>query len=361
LDQTPLDREVILIDPTDDRPVGLDLFAGGGTDPELISEQLTSVMHRLYAANWGPRTDHVLRHALLSLVQLPGASFTELPLLLTNAAFRRQVVSRIDDPISLNPFWAEFEAQSAGERSAIVGPLLNKLGAIVARPRLRRVLGQADSRVDFDDILATKKILIVQLSAGTLGEDAAALLGSFVLQKLWAAIQRRIRLPMSERHPAFVYIDEFQMASLASPLPDVLAQSRSMGVGLTLAHQHLGQLDRETREAVLANCRSRIIFQTSAADAKALAPFVAPHLSAQDLQGLGAFEIAATLAGEGAALPPVTGRTRPAPPPLGHGAELRRRSREHYGQDAAEIDAELRRRQAEMSGSGPVGRQRRSK
>lgn len=360
LDRTPLEREVIVIDPTDERPVGLNLFAGGADDPELIGEQLLSVMHRLYATSWGPRTDHIMRHALLSLVRLPGTSFTELPTLLTDAAFRRLVVSQLDEPISLDPFWADYEAMSAAERSQVISPVLNKLGAVVSRPRLRRVLGQADSTLDFDDILASNKILIVQLSAGKLGEDAAALLGSFVLQKLWAAIQRRIRLPQSERQPVMVYIDEFQMmTNLASPLPDVLAQSRAMGIGLTLAHQHLAQLDRETREAVLANCRSRVIFQTSAADAKALAPFVAPQLGAQDLQGLGPFEVVATLAGDGAVLPPVTGLTRPAPPSLGHGAEHRRRSRQRYGRDASKIDAELRRRREHLNGTGPVGRQRR--
>ena len=95
-----------------------------------------------------------------------------------------------------------------------------------------------------------------------------------------------------------------------------------MGVGLTLANQHLGQLDRATRDA-LANCRTRHHLQTSSTDAKALAPLFAPYLGAQDLQGLGAFEIAAILAGDGATLPPVTGLTRPAPAPLGHAAAHR--------------------------------------
>jgi hypothetical protein len=362
LEHTPLHRDVIYVDPTDSHPVGLSLFAGGISDPELTSERVLSVLHRLYATSWGPRTDHVLRHALLALVQIPGATFTELPRLLVDARFRREVISQIDDPIAIGPFVSWYDGLSEGERAAAIGPVLNKLSAIVSRPRLRRVLGQADSHVDFDDILASGKIVIVKLSAGTLGEDAAGLLGSFLFQMLWTAIQRRIGLPQSQRKPFFVYIDEFQtMANLSNPLADVLSQARGMGIGITAANQHLGQLDRETKEAVLANCRSQIYFQTSAADARALTPYVAPHLGAGDLQGLGAFEIVARLAGDGSVQPPVTGRTRPAPLPLGHGAELRRRSRERYGREASEIDAELRKRQAEQSGTGPVGRLRRPK
>jgi hypothetical protein len=150
------------------------------------------------------------------------------------------------------------------------------------------------------------------------------------------------------------------MTNLASPLPDVLAQSRAMNVGFHLAHQHLAQLDRETQAAVLANCRSRVVFQLSAADARTLAPSFAPHLTAQDLQGLGPYEVAMSLAAGGSVAPPVTGRTRPTPTPLGHAEELRERSRRLYGRSAAEIDERLRQRHDHQAVRSPIGRERRS-
>lgn len=361
LDVTPPDRDVVVIDPTDEAPVGIDLFAGGAEDPELVAERLTSVLHRIYAEFWGPRTDDILRHALLSLVRFPGATFTELPRLLLDPLYRQRVVATLDDPIALEPFWAWYESMKESERTAAIGPILNKLRAVVARPRLRRVLGQAGATVDFDDVLATGKIVIAPLSAGTLGDDAAQLLGSLLVAQLWAAIQRRVRLPQAERPPVFVYLDEFQaVANLSSPLPEVLAQARAMGVGFVLAHQHLDQLARDTREAVMANCRTRVVFQTSAADAKRLAPEFAPQLAAGDLQGLAPFEVAMRLAAADGVAPPVTGRTRPAPDPLGHGEALRERSRQRYGRPVAEIDAELRARYATPGGEGSVGRKRRS-
>jgi hypothetical protein len=360
-DLTPADRDLVYLDPTDAWPIGIDLFAGGIDDPELVSERIVSTLHQIFSAFWGPRTDHYLRHATLTLVCIPGATFTELPRLLSDASYRRQVVAQLDDPIALGPFWAAFEAQSEAERSAAIGPVLNKLAAVVARPRLRRVLGQTGATIDFDDILASGKVLIIPLSAGTLGEDAAALLGSFVMSQLWAAIQRRVRLSPAERKPVFVFVDEFQqVARLSSPLPDVLAQARAMGVGFFLANQNSAQLDVATREAVMANCRSKIYFQTSAGDARRLAPEFSPYLAAQDIQSLRPYEVAMILAADGGVAPPVTGLSRPAPEPLGHGGELRERSRQRYGRDADEIDAELRRRYVTPSGTGPIGRQRRS-
>jgi hypothetical protein len=354
--------DVIILDPTDDeRPVGVNLLAGGSEAPELVAEQVLGTFHRLYAASWGPRTDDILRAALLTLVGVPEMTLAEVPLLLSDADFRRDLVDRLDDPIGLGPFWKAFEALTDAERAQQTGPVLNKLRSVLVRPRLRNVLGQSRPLLDFDEVLSEGKILLVPLSKGLLGEDAAALVGSLLIARLWQAVQRRAGLPKGERHPIFCYIDEFQdYVALPTPIPDLLAQARALGLGLTLANQNLGQLTTEVREAVLANARSRVIFQPSASDARRLAQEVAPRLSAQDLTGLGAHEVVATLAIGSRVAPPATGITRPAPPVISDGAAIREHSRQHYGRDRAEIEAEMRRRHKRAQGAGPVGRQRRS-
>ena len=354
--------DVIILDPTDDeRPVGVNLLAGGTEAPDLVAEQVLGTFHRLYAASWGPRTDDILRAALLTLVGVPGMTLAEVPLLLSDATFRRDLVGRLDDPIGLGPFWAAFEALSDAERAQQTGPVLNKLRSILVRPRLRNVLGQSAPLLDFDQVLAEGKILLVPLSKGLLGEDAASLVGSLLIARLWQAVQRRAVLPKGDRHPVFCYIDEFQdFLNLPTPIPDLLAQARALGLGLTLANQNLAQLTPDVREAVLANARSRVIFQPSATDARRLAQEVAPRLTAQDLTGLGAHEVVATLAIGSRVAPPATGVTRPAPPVISDGAAIRERSRQHYGRDRAEIEAEMRRRHERPAGAGPVGRQRRS-
>ena len=364
LDRIPAGREddVVVLDPTDDAmPVGLNLLAGGSEAPELVAEQVLTAFHKIYATSWGPRTDDVLRAALLSLVSVPGMTLAEVPLLLTDPTFRQGIIGRLDDPVGLGPFWAWYESLGAGERTQVIGPILNKMRAVLMRPRLRRVLGQATPLLDFDDVLATAKVLLVPLPKGLLGEDAAALIGSLLIARLWQAVQRRTRLPHSQRPAVFAYIDEFQdFLGLPVPIPDVLAQARGLGLGLTLAHQNLGQLGPEIREAVLANCRSQVFFQTSASDAGRLAREVAPQLAPADLQGLGAYEIVARLAARGHIAPPVTGRTRPAPPATGTAAAIREGSRRRYGRPAAEVDDELRQRHAQAPGTGPIGRQRRA-
>jgi len=132
-----------------------------------------------------------------------------------------------------------------------------------------------------------------------------------------------------------------------------------MSLGLVVAHQHLGQLTGDLREAVLANCATQIYFRTAAADAGRLSREV-PPLSATDLQNLGNWEVVARLATQGRTSSPVTGRTQPVPPATSDPEAIRRRSQERYGQDAADVDDELRRRHEQPASSGPIGRQRRA-
>jgi hypothetical protein len=197
----------------------------------------------------------------------------------------------------------------------------------------------------------------VPLAKGLLGEEAAALIGSLLISRLWQAVQRRAALPAAERTPVFVYIDEFQdYLRLPLGLADVLAQARGLGFGLTLAHQHLGQLPADIRDAVLANARSRIIFQLSAADAHTFARELAPHLTAADLGGLGPYEVVAQLSTGSRVAPPATGVTQPPPPVTGEAAAAREASRQRYGIDRQRIEAALRARHEGRPGSGAGGR-----
>lgn len=137
--------------------------------------------------------------------------------------------------------------------------------------------------------------------------------------------------------------------------------ARAMGLSVILGHQSLAQFDRDLREAVLSTTRSRIIFQTAAADATRFAKELSPHLSPEDLRGLGPYEFAATLSTGRRVAPPVTGKTRPLAPGNGQADVVRELSRQRWGRDRDDIEAELRRRLERPTGSGPVGRQRRSK
>jgi hypothetical protein len=362
LDRVPPERaeDVAVLDPTDeDRPVGLNLLARPGESPELVVDQVVSIFHDLYRDSWGPRTDDILRAALLTLVGMPGMTLAEIPLLLTDPGFRAPLVGRLDDPVALGPFWGWYEGLSDGERMAAISPVQNKLRSVLLRRRLRNILGQAEPVFDFDQALASRSIVLVPLVKGLLGEEAAGLLGSLVVTRLWQAVQARASLPAQYRPLTFAYIDEFQdYLHLPVGMEGMLAQARGLGLGLTLAHQHLGQLPTSIREAVLANAGSRVIFQVAAGDAHVLARELAPTVSAADLQRLGRFEVVARLSAENQVMPPVTARTIPAPEPTGQAVTARWLSRTRFGVDRAEVEAAIQRRHTGRRGHGPVGKRR---
>jgi hypothetical protein len=352
--------DVVVLDPADEqRPVGLNLLARPTESPELVVDQVVSIFHDLYRESWGPRTDDILRAALLTLVGVPGMTLAEVPLLLTDPGFRRPLVGRLDDPVALGPFWGWYEGLSEAERAQAIGPVMNKLRTFLLRRRLRNMLGQADPLFDFDRALAERGIVLVPLTKGLLGEEAAALLGSLVVTRLWQAVQARAALPVSDRPVTFAYIDEFQdYLHLPTGVEHMLAQARSLGLGLTLAHQHLGQLPATVREAVLANTRSRVIFQVAASDAQVLARELAPLVNAANLQGLGRYEVVAQLSAGGQVSTPVTGTTLPAPVPTGQARAARLRSRARFGVDRNEVEAAIQARHSGRSGGGTTGRRR---
>jgi Type IV secretion-system coupling protein DNA-binding domain len=362
LDRVPPERtgDVVVLDPADElRPVGLNPLARPSDSPELVVDQVVSIFHDLYRDSWGPRTDDILRSALLTLVGVPGMTLAEVPALLTDPGFRRPLVGRLNDPVALGPFWGWYDAIGDAERSHAIGPVMNKLRTFLLRRRLRNILGQAEPVFDFDRALAAGGIILVPLTKGLLGDEAAALLGSLVVTRLWQAVQARAALAASDRPVTFAYIDEFQdYLHLPTGVEHMLAQARSLGLGLALAHQHLGQLPASVREAVLANSRSRVIFQVAASDAKALARELAPRISAANLQGLGRFEVVARLSVGGQVSEPVTGTTLPAPETTGQARAARLLSRARYGVDRDEVEAAIQARHSGRVGSGPTGRRR---
>lgn len=356
----PRRRDVVVFDPADAEPAGFNLLAGGEDTADLIAEHVVGQFRALYAGYLGPRSEMLLRAALLTLSQAKGNwTICEVLPLLSDAAFRRRLMGEVTDH-QLASIWAWFDSQSPPAQAEMVGPLTNKLSAFVLRRKLRAVVGQAKSALDFDAILAGGGIALVSLRKGLIGEDAARLIGSCILAELWAAIQRRAALPTVKRPLVSVVVDEAQdFFRLPVPLGDAVAQSRGLGAGWTISHQDLGQLRPELRAAVLANLRSKLVMQTSADDADAFAREFRPHLDAADFQGLGPFEAYAAVSTGTAVAPPASIRTRPPLRPLGCGEEVRAASRKRYGRDPRAVDAEIQARLGAPVPEIPVGSRRR--
>ena len=354
--------DVVVLDPADEqRPVGLNVLRGGNRPAELIADQVLSVFHDLYRENWGPRMQDILHAALLTLAGKPGMTLCALPVLLSNPRFRRSAVAALTDEVALKPFWAWFDALSEGERQQAIAPVMNKLRAFLLRPRMRAVIGQADPAFDLHSVFSQRKVLLVSLAKGLVGPEAAALLGSLAVSQLWQAALGRVRVPASMRNPVMVYIDEFQdYLHLPTDIADVLAQARGLGVGLTLAHQHLAQLPTGLRSAVLANARSRVCFQLGNEDARLVAA-TSGDIEALDLQSLGRYECYVSLVSRSNVTPFASGRTLEPIQPTNDANTIRIQSRNRYGRDLASVEAELA---ALVGGASaddrPIGKRKRS-
>jgi len=217
------------------------------------------------------------------------------------------------------------------------------------------MLGQSDG-IDLHEVFARRKILLVPLGKGTVGAETASLLGALVVSSLWSACLARVAVPPEKRWPVACYIDEAQdVVRLPLSIEDMLAQARGLGLALHLANQSLRQLPDSMRSALLGVARTTIAFQCGYEDAAALARSFAP-LSAEDLMGLAAWEIAMRPCVDGQTLRPVTGTTLPLPEPTTDGPALAEASRQRYGLPRAEVEAGMEAR-VRPAGRGRVGRE----
>lgn len=352
--------DVLIFNPADRSPVGFNLLTGDPESTDLLVDHVVSQFKQLYAAYLGPRSEMLLRASLATLTNA-SEPFTicEVVPLLSDPRFRRRLLAQQSDHV-LAGIWAWFDEQTPAAQAEMVSPLVNKLAAFTLRRNVRAVVGQAEAPLDFSRALAERQIVLISLAKGQVGEDAASLLGSVLLARLWAAIQARSNVAPGERHFVSVVLDEAQdFLRLPVALGDAVAQSRGLGVGWTVAHQHLGQLTPELRQAVLANLRSKVVFQTTSDDARAFSREFAPHVEAADLQGLEAYEAYASIATGASVAPPALIRTFPPPQPAGHGDVIRTRSRARYGVPADQVNRAIEARLEGQRPTAPVGARRR--
>jgi hypothetical protein len=340
-------EDVIILDPSDDeRPVGLNPLAQPGQQAALVADDILSVFSGLYGKYFGPRTQDVMHSGLLTLCSTPGMSLCALPLLYTNPAFRNRLLGNVNDPLGLGTFWSWFDGISNAERNTVLAPVMNKLRAFLLRPAMRQVIGQAKPELRMQDVIAGKKILLVNLAKGSLGKGTSQLLGSLVIAQIWQAIQARGN--GQYRQPFTVYVDEVQdYLHLPTDIGDVLAQARSYGVGMVLAHQHLGQLTPDLRSGILSNARSRICFQLGHQDALVMSRD-SKILEPKDFENLSRYHVYARLVGNGEVLPWASGTTLEPSQPISDLEAIRTLSRQRYGRDAADVEADIT---AQVSGT----------
>jgi len=321
LDFIPEERidDVVIIDPTDMRHAAC-FNPFRGNPPEFrheLAQGLLDVMQRQFGSSWTPKIEHLLRFTFLALLDYPDATFYGAMSMLTDGAYRTAVLSHVNDDM-VRRFWsAEFPAWAERFDADTIIPLVNKLGQFFSNPVLRGIFSQKENKVDIPDVIRTRRIVLVNLSRGGLGETNAAFLGGIVMAKMKQAGMMRAALRQEERHDFYVYIDEFH-ALASETLGGILADARKYGFCLTIAHQYLGQLPAKLQMAILGNVGSLVVFRVGGDDAAHLKSEMAPVFDVKDMINLGVQEFYAKMVIDGENYDPFSAETLkvlPAPHP----------------------------------------------
>lgn len=274
----------------------------------LAASGFLDALKKLWPDAWGVRMEHVLRNSLYLLLERDGSTLPDLLRLYSDETFRKQTVAAVRNPI-VRRFWThEFAQYPDRLRAEAVAPVQNKLGALLTDPRLYRVLVASEREISFRKIMDDSDALIVNLAKGRLGADGAALLGGFIASTIGLAALSRAEAPAEDRRPFFLYIDEFQSFTTLA-FVNMLPELRKYGVGLTLAHQHLHQLEPEIRHAVLGNVGTVISFRVGAEDAEVMAKEFQPTFGVLDLISLANRDLYLKLMIDGAPSPPFSARS----------------------------------------------------
>jgi energy-coupling factor transporter ATP-binding protein EcfA2 len=236
----------------------------------LAVSGLMDAFKKLWGDAWGVRMEHVLRNTLYALIEAGDATLPDILRLLTERSFRTHVTARVRND-QVRTFWEhEFRDYHPRYRQEAIAPIQNKVGAFLADPRLHRIFTNPEIDLSFRRIMDGGRILIVNLAKGRLGDDSATLLGALLVTTLGFAGVSRGDSPERARRDFFLYVDEFQTFTTLS-IANMVSELRKFRVGLTLAHQHLHQLEPDVRHAVLGNVGTLIAFRIGPDDAPTIA------------------------------------------------------------------------------------------
>jgi len=275
----------------------------------LVASGLIETLKKQWPDAWGARMEHILRFAILALLEQPTADLRDILKLLTYKGFRRQVIERISDP-QVQFFWkVEFPAMNYQGSADGVAPIANKLGAFLAHPAVRTALCEPRKRLRFRQLMDTGQILIVNLAKGRLGADITNILGGLISSTFMLAATTRHGLPEIARQPFFLYVDEFPNLTTKS-FAEMLSEARKYGLGLVLAHQHLSQINTDVSDAIFGNVGNLVTFRVGPKDAPFLQRMMTPF-DTHDLQNQPNHRAAVQVMYQGERLAPFTASMYP--------------------------------------------------
>lgn len=280
--------DVILFDPSDvDRPLGLNMMEANTEDEKhFIASSIIGLMYKLYDPNKtgiiGPRFEHAIRNAMLTVMAEKGNTFIEVVRVLTDPSFVEELLPKIDDPI-IRRYWTDQIAQTTDfHKSEVLDYIVSKFGRFVTNRMMRNIIGQSESSFNFRDAMDNRKILLISLSKGRIGEENASFLGLILVPRILMAAMSRQDVPENQRRDFYLYVDEFQ--NFATPdFAQILSEARKYRLNLIVANQFIGQMDEEVKNAIFGNVGTLVSFRVGVTDANYLSHEFQPIFSEADL------------------------------------------------------------------------------
>src|SRR6185369_13130915 len=339
-------NDVIYFNPADqDFPIAFNVMEKVSTEyRHLVASGLVGVFKKIWADSWGPRLEYILRNAILALLEYPGSTLLGVTRILVDKSYRERVVEKVTDPV-VRSFWVdEFTKWNDRVLQELISPIQNKVGQFLSSALIRNIVGQTTSSFDVRKLMDEKKILIMNLSKGRLGEDNSALLGAMMITKIQLAAMGRVDIPEESRADFYLYVDEFQNFATES-FANILSEARKYRLNLILANQYVTQIDEKVRDAIFGNAGSIVSFRVGAMDAEFLEKEFEPVFMMNDIVNLPKYQVYLKLMIDGIAGDAFSATTLPPIKlsDIGNEDKLIQSSRERYTNPKDEVEDKIRR------------------
>ncbi|MDO8574518.1 MAG: type IV secretion system DNA-binding domain-containing protein [bacterium] len=348
LNKVPKERvkDIIYFNPADtDYPLGFNILEIEDLKfKHLVASGLMSIFTKIWSNVWSARMEYIMNNAILALLETPGSTLLGITRILVDKDYRQKIISNVTDPV-VKAFWInEFESWRDQFRNEAIAPIQNKVGQFLSTNLIRNVVGQRKSTIDIFSLMNEKKVFLVNVSKGRIGEDNAALIGAMLITKIQLAAMERVRIPEDERKDFFLYVDEFQNFATDS-FAGILSEARKYRLNLILAHQYIGQLvtdvSTKVRDAVFGNVGTMITFRVGANDAEFLEKEFTPEFLPEDIVNLPNYSVYLRLMVDGVTSRPFSAKTLPpfkSPTECLSEEEIIKTSRELYSRPVKEVE-----------------------
>ncbi len=346
LDYIPSNRinDVVYFNPSDlEFPISFNVMEKVSYEfRHLVASGLMGVFKKIWPDVWSARMEYILNNTILALLECPGSTLLGINRMLADPDYRAKVVEKVTDPV-IKAFWiTEYARYNQRYEVEATAAIQNKVGQFISAPLIRNIIGQVKSTVDMRKIMDEKKILIMNLSKGRIGEDNSMLLGALLITKLQLAAMSRIDVLEQQREDFFLYVDEFQNFATQS-FAAILSEARKYRLALTLGHQYIAQLEEEVADAIFGNVGTLILFRVGAEDGEFLEKEFSPEFTMTDIVNLGKYNVYLKLMIDGLAGRSFSAETLPPIPALqeSNRGKIIQVSRERYSMPRQIIEEKI--------------------